>query len=78
VSGVSQIETAFDPFDAAIDAIEAVREIGVLTFENTKARLHLAHIVAKAIDGTTDVPQMLQDDIVRFGHVYFHSILVIS
>jgi hypothetical protein len=71
VSGVSQIKTALDPFDAAIDAIETVREIDVLALENAEARLHLAHIVAKAIDGATDFPQMPQDD-------HFHSILVIS
>jgi hypothetical protein len=77
-SGVSQIETAFDPFDAAIDAIEPIREIGVLALENAKARLHLAHVVAQAINRTTNVPQMLKHDALGFRHRYFHSILVIA
>ncbi|MBX9843702.1 MAG: hypothetical protein K2Z80_18025 [Xanthobacteraceae bacterium] len=77
-SGLGQIETTFDPFDAAIDAVEAVGEIGVLAFENAEARLHLAHIVAKAIDGASDVPQMLETDIVGLDHAHLHSILVIS
>lgn len=76
-SGLGQIEAAFDPFDAAIDAVETVREIGVLAFKNAETRPHLVHIVAKAIDGAMDVPQMLQDDIVRRGR-HFQSILVIS
>jgi hypothetical protein len=77
-SGVRQIETVFDPFDAAIDTIESVRKIGVLALENAETGLHLAHVIAKAIDGAVDGPQMFQDNIVRLAIDHFHSILVIS
>jgi hypothetical protein len=73
---VSQIEVAFDPFDAGIDVIEPAREIGVLVPESAKARLYLAHVVAQGIDRTTNVMQMLEHDGLR--HRHFHSILVIS
>jgi hypothetical protein len=77
-SGVREVQPLFDPFDPTIHTVKPVGEIGVLAFENAEPALYLTHVVAQAVDSASNRPQMLQNDVIRFGHPHFHSILVIS
>ena len=77
-SSVREIQPLFDPFDPTIHTVKPVGKIGVLAFENAEPALYLAHVVAQAVNSTSDMPQVLQNDVIRFGHAYFHSIFVIS
>ena len=76
-SGVGETKPLLDSFDPAVDTVEAIRKVGILASQDAQATFHFPHAVAQAIDSASDVTQMLQHKVVRVGHSYFHSILLI-
>ena len=67
-SRVGQIEAPLDPLDAHVHSIKPIRHIGILVLKISDTLLYLANIVAHVIGRTTDVAQVLKNDILWFGH----------
>src|SRR5437016_3061832 len=67
-SRISQIKTSFDPFNADVHPIKAIRHAGILVFKIADALLYLTNVVAHVIDRATNMAQMLKNDAFRFSH----------
>jgi hypothetical protein len=71
---ISKIEPTLNAFDRVCQAVHAIGylgkshvHLGNFSFESADPLLHLAHVIAQAVDGTAYVPQMLKHDIVDVG-----------
>ena len=74
-SRVRQIETFFDPLQTVCDPIYTLGKFGHLdvdmsyfTLKRADALLDFAHIISQRIDRAADMTQMLENDVVHFGH----------
>jgi hypothetical protein len=50
-----QLKPLLNPLDASIQPIHAVRQTGILIFQNAEPRFDLAHILTQPIHRTADV-----------------------
>jgi len=64
-SGVDQADAALDPFEPVFDAVDPIGDAGILLFEQADAGFELLDVEAHFVDGRPDVPQMLQNQIIR-------------
>lgn len=67
-SDVGEVEPAFNPLDASVEPVQAIGKVRVLTLEDAETALHLAHVVAQAVDRSPDVTQMLKHEVFSLGY----------